>query len=578
MTAKTRRTSETPRRRRPSGRGMQPHLGQLDATAPLERRTYLHTAFVDSASITDALDLGFPFVAGRKGSGKSAVAFHLKENPPKDHHVEYFRERESKAVLTAVLEETSRYPALAAMKLSALGELFELVWQHFLDVAVVHGCWTIAQNLGRRSSQEAKTLRAFLCRYSPRPGKVSDIVLHDFESCMQQLGNGDSNLLSLKNALVDLRSSQLLNDELMEAKDAILARRKLVICIDSHEQYETESRWLAGLEALCDVVYNTCCEGDLRPRVYVKCFVPTEMLEYLFRRNPAKFNGFLVPLEWQYATLIEFVARRYAQYLKRRRSEGTERHRELGAALDKRIDELTEAEQTTNKSWRSVWRMMCVPKVKNSRGWEEDSATYLVRHTQKRPRDILSCMNFIVAEERRLHDQPIIGEQALRDGLHSPGNMRNLLGNSLAVFDRPKELNWRTDMSGLIRRMMANEPTVFEYPHLQKILKRAFTRYEGGDRDELLLNIERILFRSGLLGECHGEPQTWQEDGGIEAGYQIVEFEYVSEGFLEMNEKSRCGMHPMLRDNVQNRRGDPRRTWVVYPRIDDDEVAARLGL
>ena len=60
----------------------------------------------------------------------------------------------------------------------------------------------------------------------------------------------------------------------------------------------------------------------------VKCFLPSELTEYLFTVNRAKSLANSVSMEWSYSELLELIGRRYGIYLTKHA-----RHKVLGSNI-----------------------------------------------------------------------------------------------------------------------------------------------------------------------------------------------------------------------------------------------------
>jgi len=548
---------------------MRHYLGYLDANNRHEREDLLLDNFVLTESIRQALKDEYPFVCGRKGSGKSAVGHHLERRADFEGrtwiHTEHYEQ------LHAELLSTIR--ATESMMLCTDEDLcswFYRLWSYILHLAVLRTC-TDLEPRDRSEREHRARVREYLASLGAGPVHPAKLAIRRAGALLRRCARSETAILEFSQGL----DAFLESDGFPEARAsaaALLRDRRALVIIDTLEQYNLSSRRIFAFRGMVRAVKEVFEQGEYR-RLTLKCFLPIEMTEAVFTENSAKYKDLATVLEWSYAELLELIARRYATFLARRSPAPVQA---LGRSIHRAIEKLRREGNAGNHAWRrEVWQLFGPRRVTNGMGWSEDGLAYLLRHTQKRPREVLGCGNHVVEAGIRTPAFPQLDEAALRTGLHAPENLDTLLSDSLAVFSLPHHAESATD---LIRRMLSNEPRIFPGKDLRRILKRAFSRgpLESTSGSVSLGEIEGVLLRSGLLGVVEMPAQEWRDDAGHAHRYYRTRFEYCIPGLVQANERSVLAMHPMLADALEARFGsfDP---GVVYHLPEPQDLVLELN-
>jgi len=526
---------------------MEPLLGYLDSAEKAERERFLFKSFVKTPKILRALDPSFPFVCGRKGSGKSAVSYYLAEKC--SYHAHYqVRETDYALLHNSLVVELTSLPCFSKLTPGDISAISCKIWSYVLHVSVVWLAYRHILKNGSLDCELGNSLFSFLADQSNHIPKPLLFVEQHVSTLIEQAASSANPFLFLSRKLDELFDNAE-SIKLWKATLLALKKVKLLITIDTAEKYETDGFRLAPYRGMCKAVLNFHAAQAAGKNVHIKCFLPAEMIQYVFIDNFLKFKANTTVLDWRYSDLLEFVCRRYATYLKRR-----SRSKELvsyGHKLQAEIDKLASRQSSSNSEWKQkAWHLISPSFINNKYAWEEDSAAFILRHTQKRPRDILSCMNYIVNANKISNDSYMLTKESIYKGLHSNNNISQLLTNSLAVFDLPEGLNWRTDMAGLVRFIFNNEATILSYKRVRHCIRRLLPKYSGSEESNLFDSTIRILLRSGLVGELTKDVREWKDRNGITCRYYIANFEYITTTFLEVNDRSTCALHPVLADSI----------------------------
>lgn len=353
--------------------------------------------------------------------------------------------------------------------------------------------------------------------------------------------------------------------EALELAGAIMRKERTVVTVDTLEQYDIETFWIDAYKGVCQAVRSATSKQSF-PGMDIKCFLPEEIAPDLFAPNPSKYNDMAISLTWTYSELLEMFARRFSSYLAE--FNGDQKVVELKAEVEKVLAGENKLKKTPGY-WRDkFWTLVGPKKVQNRKGWHEDSCAYLIRHTQKRPREILLCMNHVVWASERRNEQPFITERTLKEGLHCERNLTTLLDDTLSVF-LPKGGN--VALGTLVEKVFRNEGSLLTGADFMRFCKRAYADLPS----ELATReyVEKMVWRSGLIGE-RVERRDWEQtiSGRIEeCRYYETAFCYCRAGQLVFNEKSECALHPILSDKISADTGEDD-MGVVYHVIERDDL------
>ncbi|MGE3541899.1 MAG: hypothetical protein AB7N91_31340 [Candidatus Tectimicrobiota bacterium] len=551
-------------------------LGYLDAEHAYEKQ-HFSDFFIHTKSVSEATDDGIAFVCGRRGSGKSAIANMLGSmlsadgKRKYDVHIAMSRsDYESTQVqLCDDLTTTLRHASPINVEI-----YYYHIWNYILRISVIIGCVKITQALPPLQQEEkyrsiTEYVKSF---YAGADSCPAEEALDKARICLEAVAGSRSPTVGFSAEL-----TRCFNDD--RHRDAYNLARSFfrdyrgILSIDTIEQYSVTHPYLAAWKGMCRAVkdFHISQKGE---NFFLKCFLPAELTTLLFAENLAKYNEISVYLRWSYAELIEFISRRYANFLKN--AECPE-HLHITETIDSYRKNMCDKSKAKEILKEELWHTYFPRFVRNIYGWEEDSAAYIIRHTQKRPREILSCMNHIVEEAIENRTIPKVSEKSVYDGIHHPRNLHQLLTDSVSIFYAIYgSIGEGGSISDLARVMFSNETTIFTEAKLRQFAKRAFSVLYGvsmaasvADRDAV-----DMVIRSGLVGVVV-DPESSERNilSNRNFKYYYTKFEYCVPDRIVLNDKSLCAVHPMLGDPLRLK--DPK-NGVVYPLPEPQDVS--LGL
>lgn len=537
---------------------MQALLGNLDAKLDKARVDLHRSTFVITRATRRALEDDVPFICGRKGTGKTAVADRLHWDVTNFSSHIAIDENEYDDLHSAFVSMLLNGQYTSHVEPDELARWFFHLWSYILNLAVFQGCAQITDQ-SAAVADDVAAVRDYLGKVRALKNSPVRVAFWLLRKMLEQYGQRPTAPVDIADKLNALSEGDSYRSA--EAAARRLGRHtSILVTIDTLEQYDLSPHRIFPFRGMARAI-KAFYERDNYPDVEVKCFLPAEIVDYVFFENRAKYLDLAVTLEWKYTELLEFIGRRYAWYLRQHTLPAA---RKLGDELQMQIELLSSEQNTSNSAWRSqIWARFAPARIRNRQGTEEDGANYLLRHTQRRPRECLCAMNHIVEAAEKSSDFPLLSPEALITALHDKANLDVMLNSTLSIY---KLAEYQGSVQALVARIFANEARVFPAKELRRISSRALSEL-GGSRAVVQEEIEKLLVRSGLIGAVVSKPA--ENIAPHEPRYFVAEFEYGLPGAVNLNEDSLCAMHPILADFLGAGAGQSGQPPVlVYPRAE----------
>lgn len=327
--------------------------------------------------------------------------------------------------------------------------------------------------------------------------------------------------------------------------DYLLSRDKAsVITFDNVEDHKFEDLQNAVLAGLCaatgDII--NAPTGPLDVKLCLPAEVFPSLSTVLFR--PDKDFHTKQYLHWNAEELMHLAAHRLKTYL--------EIYHPASVA------EFAEADITERSVLKQFWSSFLPSKLTNSVGIDEDPLTYILRHTQMLPRQLLSILNNIAALK-------------LRDGVTE---VKFDEADIVAGVMKSEEINKNAVLSMYIRRypyvrdlcslVLPRLTPVFSYGSLQSIWQSSAKKQMEEMNCPDFLQFWQLMLSTGALGVVESSSKS--------DFYVVGRFEYNTEHQLYISDKDNLCVHPMF-SRIYNvkRNGFDR---VILPRGSDFRVVS----
>lgn len=350
-----------------------------------------------------------------------------------------------------------------------------------------------------------------------------DRALEILSDCIIDVAEGKQ-----KMGMALLKTLRMLNSgvykEALNALVGLLNEKKemCLILIDSQDLYNLE-------DSVSDSVYTGLIDAVLsifnqssKYRIILKVALPSEIVPHLKLSNYGKMNDKEHYIFWKYNDLLKLIARRFCQILVR------------NGIINEKCD------QIKNSLPREFIYRFLPEKTTSYNGIEFDSVAYIVNHTQKKPRELISLFNLILTLAKQ-NNIPFnkVTPQCIREGTNV--KIETL---SKVVLELYKDIFHNADR--IIKKTFEGSENVMTYGEMHKKLKQALSLVGTSNIEKN--DIERLFTESGVIGIV-------EEIRPIESGKFICEanFEYQIKGTLTLQSWSKLVIHPMFYQELNAR-------------------------
>jgi len=440
-------------------------------------------------------------IVGRRGSGKTALTqyYHFQHELPNACYIDV---DEPKIFLDVLSEDFAKNvePQIVTIR------RFYLVWEMVI--------WsTIFQYLSLDPDCPSVLRKACVFPVGKDNNfSVVQFIRRGLKEITHKFLGADGSLNALENYLAgDLHSSA------RKASLKLIAKRPIIIAIDSLEHYETDKpSVLMAISALIEYASDLNVEYASRG-LHIKVFVSAEIFPFLVENvitNAEKFVRDPVFLQWRPKELIRLICWRFYKFLEWRQIS----HRYQEDSIDW-------------ESFKDVYAKMWVPffgdVITNALGIEESTFAYIVRHTQLRPRQLIKLCNSIARCSIRARRFPLFSTDDIREGIRDAEE--DMAGEVVNSYNKI-QVN-----VGHIIDALKNLPPAFSGNELDRVAKETAADWQGGYDS---LRFRRLVAELGVVGVVRRGSKSSQH---VEA-----DFEYFTRYRLHIATTDKCVIHPMF--------------------------------
>jgi hypothetical protein len=371
--------------------------------------------------------------------------------------------------------------------------------------------------------------------------------------------------------LLEYRTHELrtFSDSLAKALDR--ARKRVVVLIDNEEYVfqmngdEDERARSARRVAIQGLLYLCGHFNDGSGAIQVRYCIPAEQY-YLFKdiSGTASSKDFsrIHMLHWTVGELLSMIAHRYLLHLHVWRHESP--------ALGRSYEELVTHPIYSREGAIALMRTVLPKTIQNSRGKDEDTLVYVLRHFQVLPRQLVALFNNMLAQEiRRGGDLRRLGSETVLNSVRSQETQ--IADEVISAYDPiyPEAKDVR-------RKVLPNMPVVFDYSDIRRfydspdfehtgktVLLEA--KAKGKSVDVSPSRFERCLIETGIVGRLTS-PAANQVAG---PKYLNAEFEYSFPGTLDLSMQDKLAIHPIFSFQRQELNIGDDSVVGIYPRDSD---------
>jgi len=451
-------------------------------------------------------------IIGRRGSGKT---YYLR-SVFFDHQYDFYVEIRTPHVLGQV--------ASAIQKLSSevvFSEMVSELWDMILWIAV----FLEIRKHPVLPPNELNVVKRYLEKIGVRAADTVEDVLRNVAEMLEKIaGKNESTKAALlwedRISLEDAKSVVLKNLQIKEKKFAIL--------MDSLDDFRLDIDSVGhALQGLLKIVGSMNKPRDI---VDIRFCLPSELYPRFVElsSNPNKDFRRALKLQWSASELILIGAQRLMFYL-------ALNHRELyrnfiPLDLTKRTDALT------------MFSAVLPEKITNQAGSQEETISYILRHTQLLPRHFIILLNSIF-KNHRTNQFPISQERII----HSIQQVEEAMVGEIFVAFNLIYPNAKVTC----RKCLPELGHKFTMADLHRVFTRHGKAVFGSDN---LFEFQRMLLEIGAVGKVI--------PGSEKDVYIKGSFEYTISHQLSISQDDELCVHPLFSGIFQ---GSGKQERPVYP-------------
>ena len=281
--------------------------------------------------------------------------------------------------------------------------------------------------------------------------------------------------------------------------------------------------------------------GAQHPCLDVKLCLPAELFGHIEKIcfRPDKDLHTVQYLHWNAAELMHLAARRLRVYLELWNPE------EFDLIKDDRI--------LDRSSLMGFWERYLPRMMKNSLNVDESSITYILRHTQLLPRQLISILNAICKRSRSggLFDKPFTDQEVVKGVEDSE---RTNVGAIRYMFEK-----LYPDIDDVFEAVMPRLSREFDYGHLQRVWHSSAKKSMAEMGKANFIDFWQLMLSTGAIGlkvENESTPK-----------YSVARFSFNTKYDLSISDKDRLCVHPMF-SRIYNV-AQPEDAKLVLPRGSD---------
>lgn len=436
-------------------------------------------------------------IVGRRGAGKSSLAFSLLNDEKYKHKKFIFEER-------VFLEVIKKIKELEMDSIAEMEDIWEgVIWS--LIFTILENKIEIKFSDKIRESSEKPLLKFF--RNLSR-----DLV---------------SKFFNVKDDTFQLFCN-LFEQDISELKDKITGytfQNPIIIAFDSLDDLDiSDSRVANVMAALIQFVSKFNLEYahlGIHIKIFVSAEASTTLGEYHIQNYLKHFKDPLF-LHWSYKKLLRLLCYKHYKYL-----EFTG-----GLSSSQRNIDITDYDHLK----KYVWDPLFGETVFNLNGIKENSFMYVLRHSQSRPRQLI----FLCNEIYKNHLNYIKNKRGAAAGIQIKNEIivetiRKMEDELVKEIDNSFKKIYPN--SSKIRSSLNGIDKIFQAKELDKRAKESKPFWSSEKYS--LENFRRVLIELGIVGQI-------TDLASVNTNYVGARFEYSFEGKLNINPNENCVIHPMF--------------------------------
>lgn len=505
-------------------------FGMADCESELEelKDEYKSLYFGQTPFNTAALNPRTYLIIGRRGAGKTALShyFSFQHEIKNPLVIDVDEPKEYQKVLNQIARRSTYSPELAVPNARDVWVylIWCLIFENTKDASLdISNACVPCEQLATYSHA------GFLNR-------AIDWLLGHFRAGTLE---SDEHLIS---DFLDAETFKLAQQSVLDFAKA----RQIFIAVDTLEKYDVADTGLmnaiAGLvEAAAELNLKFAKKG-----VHTKVFVSGEIFPHLMEvslQNPLKSVKHPVHMLWRAKDLLRLIAWRYHRFLRREK---------LLLPISQGPIDWDSPKDVLLKAWAPYFGKA----VRNKRGETEHTFSYVLRHTQMRPRQLIELCNSIAAKSIASGNFPLMSARDIVEGIND-GELK-LATEIINSYSRVHE-----GVADIVRALH-KMPMIFLGSELDKRAPESAPHWKAGGYSPSAFS--QLVVELGIVGKVVDRSDS---------GHVSAEFEYSQRASMRVTHRDECVMHPMFFGMLHP--VPPDKPIMVMPFIVQNEEASWLN-
>lgn len=326
-------------------------------------------------------------------------------------------------------------------------------------------------------------------------------------------------------------------------------RRNVLVLIDTIDEYDLRDiKVVLCVKALISVCFQYY-KNTAFAHLYLKISIPSEIHTHLFELLPEKQQGNTVVIQWKNNDLIKMIAMRMLYWSNKDESGLMQFHN-----IFEYSDFYDDNPQSTENA-KKILHEFLPETCPTSLSYSFDTLAYIIRHTLKKPRELMSIFNAFIAMiyEKRNLKFFIENPNEIRNAIHS--TQEGMISGALSMYSKSYP-----NILKVCEIVLEQKRYILQGKEFDSALKEAMANNLAYNIDD----IKRILLESGLIGKISEISCLHPNSAGVGERIRLIKakFEYQVKGKLSLNKNDYYVLHPMCYEHFQCEVGT---STLVYP-------------
>lgn len=544
-------------------RNVKPYLGTLDATKEWnDNPKGAYRRFLHTQSYCDFIDEDALILLGRTGTGKTSILRCICEN---------VNQRKIDLYDMAII---AQFNEILENLINTVDDFNSPVinLQLVKVISIYINCYVMKALINQGYANQTSAMYSYIKNnhlYDLGDNRFSHSGINKIQAMLKatrQMTGKAGEVANNITTVMDIVSAFLDNgyeEAYREMVDA-LQEKKVLVLIDTLNEYDLRDAKVVlcvkALIATCFDYYNNVSANH----IFVKISIPSEIHTHLIEHLPGKQQGNTVVIQWKNNDLIKMIAIRLLDFCSKDKNNLVK--------FEKQYEYEDFYDDNSNSSWnaKQMLHEMLPETCPTSLEFSFDTLAYCIRHTLKKPRELMTIFNYFLAK--------IYEENDFHYFIHNPNEIRNMIHSTQEEMISSALSMYTTsyqEIKDACEIVLQSRKYYFQGKELDDKLKEAVANRKGYD----IVDIKRILLESGLVGKINEISQIYvkeDEDSKnkkftMQNSIRIIKakFEYQVKGRLSLNKADFYVLHPMCYEHFECRVGSQ---TLVYPDEFDDDA------